>query len=51
MKRPLSVAVLSAVFATNMVAQSPTPASSPAQPPSDYDVRWGVKIPMRDKSN
>jgi putative CocE/NonD family hydrolase len=49
MKRPLSVAVLSAVFATNIIAQSPTPAPSPAQPPSDYDLRWGVKIPMRDK--
>src|SRR5215468_11199967 len=30
-------------------AQSPTPAASPAQPPADYDLRWGVKIPMRDK--
>jgi len=49
MKRPLSVAVLSAVFVTNIIAQSPTPAPSPAQPPSDYDLRWGVKIPMRDK--
>ena len=49
MKRPLSVAVLSAVFATNIIAQSPTPAPSPAQPPSDHDLRWGVKIPMRDK--
>src|SRR5438552_6165149 len=26
-------------------AQSPTPAP----PPADYDLRWGVKIPMRDK--
>jgi uncharacterized protein len=31
-------------------AQSPTPAPSPSQPPSDYDLRWGVKIPMRDKA-
>jgi len=30
-------------------AQSPTPAQSPAQPRADYDLRWGVKIPMRDK--
>src|SRR5437588_6167674 len=29
-------------------AQSPTPAPSPSQPPADYDLRWGVKIPMRD---
>jgi putative CocE/NonD family hydrolase len=48
MKRPLSVAVLSALFATNIIAQSPTPAP-PAQQPADYDLRWGVKIPMRDK--
>jgi putative CocE/NonD family hydrolase len=30
-------------------AQSPTPAPSPAQPPADYELRWGVKIPMRDR--
>jgi len=36
-------------FATNIIAQSPTKAPSPAQPPADYDLRWGVKIPMRDK--
>jgi putative CocE/NonD family hydrolase len=29
-------------------AQSPTPAPSPSQPPADYDLRWGVKIPVRD---
>lgn len=33
----------------NIIAQSPTPAPSPAQPPADYDLRWAVKIPMRDK--
>jgi hypothetical protein len=49
MKRLLWAAVLSALFATNIIAQSPTPAPSPTQPPSDYDLRWGVKIPMRDK--
>jgi len=49
MKRPLSVAVLSALLATNIIAQSPTPAPSPAQRPADFDLRWGVKIPMRDK--
>jgi uncharacterized protein len=35
-------------FATDVVAQSPTPAPSPSQPPADYDLRWGIKIPMRD---
>jgi len=49
MKRPPSVAVLSALLATNIIAQSPTPAPSPEQPPSDYNLRCGVKIPMRDK--
>src|SRR4030095_15692411 len=49
MKRPLLVAVLSAIFATNIIAQTPTPAPSPAQPPADYNLRWGVKIPMRNK--
>ena len=37
------------VAATNIIAQSPTPAPSPVQPPAAYDLRWGVKIPMRDK--
>ncbi len=36
-------------FTTNIIAQSPTPAPSASQPPTDYDLRWGVKIPMRDK--
>src|SRR6266487_5569297 len=36
-------------FATNVIAQTltATPSASPA--PADYDLRWGVKIPMRDK--
>ena len=49
MKSSLLTAALCAGFATNIVAQSPTPAPSAAQPPSDYDLQWGVKIPMRDK--
>jgi len=36
-------------LATSISAHSPTPAPSPAQPPADYELRWGVKIPMRDK--
>ena len=47
MKRLLAVAALSALIATNITAQSPTPVPSPTQPPN-YDLRWGVKIPMRD---
>src|SRR5262249_33800794 len=49
MKPSLLTAALCAGFAINIVAQSPTPTPSPAQPPSDYNLRWGVKIPMRDK--
>jgi hypothetical protein len=32
-----------------LAAQSLTPVPSPAQPCADYDLRWDVKIPMRDK--
>jgi len=35
------------------LSQSPSPPSStspsPAKPAADYDLRWSVKIPMRDK--
>jgi hypothetical protein len=48
MQSSLLAAALSAGLAINAIAQSPTPAPSPAQPASDYDLRWGVKIPMRD---
>jgi len=38
------------VFASNFLgAQTPQPAASPSPPPADYDLRLGVKIPMRDK--
>src|SRR5881398_45761 len=42
------------VFASLAIAQtSPTPEPvakpSPSVPPADYDFRWAVKIPMRDK--
>ena len=41
-------------LASALFAQTPPPASSPSpkeSPPAaaDYDLRWGVKIPMRDK--
>jgi uncharacterized protein len=37
-----------AVFAVNAVGQTPTATPSPSSTPADYDLRWGVKIPMRD---
>src|SRR5256886_14084510 len=40
---------LCAPFAAMIVAQTPSPRPPPTQPPADYDLRWGVKIPMRDK--
>ncbi len=49
MKSSLLAAALCVGFAARIIAQSPTPAPSPAKPPADYDLRWGVKIPMRDK--
>ena len=49
MKSSLLATALCVGLAINIIAQSPTPAPSPAQPPADYDLRWGVKIPMRDK--
>src|SRR5439155_7104089 len=46
----LSVAL--AVTTLPLLAQIPPPAASPspspAKPPADYDLRWAVKIPMRD---
>jgi putative CocE/NonD family hydrolase len=43
-------------FEANILAQTISPAPSPEPsakasppPPADYDLRWGVKIPMRDK--
>jgi hypothetical protein len=48
----LALVIASAVLA--LFAQTPPPAPSPSpkeSPPAsaDYDLRWGVKIPMRDK--
>jgi putative CocE/NonD family hydrolase len=55
--RPIAaplVVFVSLVFAPLTIAQiSPTPEPvakpSPSAPPADYDLRWTVKIPMRDK--
>jgi hypothetical protein len=55
---PLGCAVLLALVVASamlaLLAQAPPPAPSPAPKDScpasaDYDLRWGVKIPMRDK--
>jgi len=42
----LAFALTMMIYGT-LRAQTPSP--SPSQPPGEYDVRWGVKIPMRDK--
>lgn len=49
-----ALSIVSLLFASNFLgAQTPPPTASPSpsptQPPADYDLRWGVKIPMRDK--
>jgi putative CocE/NonD family hydrolase len=49
MKLTIFAGFLCLGFATSIAAQSPTPAPSPSQPPTDYDLQWGVKIPMRDR--
>ncbi|MBV9007773.1 MAG: CocE/NonD family hydrolase [Verrucomicrobia bacterium] len=48
------IAILGFVFAAGSYAQvSPTPnpeaKPSPSPPPANYELRWGVKIPLRDK--
>src|SRR5881275_641625 len=48
MKLTILAGALWAAFAGNIAAQSATPAPSPSQRSADYDLRWGVKIPMRD---
>jgi predicted acyl esterase len=55
--RPLAALLVTfclVLFAPLAIAQtSPTPEPvakpSPSAPPTDYDLRWAVKIPMRDK--
>jgi uncharacterized protein len=48
------LSILAAVlcFPFGAFAQTPPPAPSPSakeSPPPNYDLRWGVKIPLRDK--
>src|SRR6266498_1179529 len=51
----MKLSILPAAFflalVANSIAQTPVPApsASPVKPPADYDLRWAVKIPMRDK--
>ena len=37
------------VTSGTLQAQTPPPSSTPSPSPADCDLRWGVKIPMRDK--
>ena len=37
------------VIAGTLQAETPPPSSMPSPSPADYDLRWGVKIPVRDK--
>jgi predicted acyl esterase len=48
MKRPLAGFTLLLLAATIATAQTPSP--SPGAPSAaDFQLRWGVKIPLRDK--
>ena len=54
MKLSILAAALWMAFAINIAAQTPPPVPPPSpkeSPPAtaDYDLRWGVKIPMPDK--
>ncbi|MEP7016206.1 MAG: CocE/NonD family hydrolase [Verrucomicrobiota bacterium] len=50
MKLSILVSASCLTLAARLLAQTPSAASpSPSQPPTDYDLRWGVKIPLRDK--
>src|SRR5438874_7428534 len=50
MKLSILPAALFLALVANSIAQTPVPAPSPSpvKPPADYDLRWAVKIPMRD---
>jgi putative CocE/NonD family hydrolase len=51
----MKLSILPAAFFLSLVANSsaqtppPPPSPSPVKPPADYDLRWAVKIPLRDK--
>src|SRR5260370_11786032 len=48
----LALVITAAVLALFAQTTPPAPSSSPKESPpasADYDLRWGVKIPMRDK--
>jgi putative CocE/NonD family hydrolase len=50
----MTMSIFGSVFAQTNPAKGPSPEpkaeTSPTPPPAtDYDIRWGVKIPMRDK--
>ena len=47
----LSFVITSHTCNAQTASSTPQPiaAPSPSAPPADYDLRWGVKIPMRDK--
>ncbi len=50
----VSLALVIAFAVLALFAQTPPPAASPSpkeslRPTADYDLHWGVKIPMRDK--
>ncbi len=54
MKIAFLVVLLSILRGSALLAQTPPPAPSPSPKESplaaaDYDLRWGVKIPLRDK--
>jgi putative CocE/NonD family hydrolase len=46
----LLVLLVAMTTATCRVLQAQSPTTPHAQPPADYELRWGVKIPMRDKA-
>jgi putative CocE/NonD family hydrolase len=48
----LMVAIFGSLFAQTNPPKGPSPEPKAETPPpaaTDYDIRWGVKIPMRDK--
>src|SRR5438270_7710674 len=50
----LATSILGSIFAQTNLPKGPSPepkteAASTPPPATDYDIRWGVKIPMRDK--